>query len=206
MLVLIIGTATAVKQPPYMTLPLIISVFVMLLQIDINRYAFLVGGINCVIYAIVYFIIGIYASAGQSLFFSFPLQIITFINWKKHAYKSSTILKSLSAKQRIIIALAFFLCWSAVAISLYKIGNPYAILDTTASILGVLSTFLSMFTYKEYPYISVVGGLITIFLNVQVCLNNIQQLPYLIYSVYSYICIIITTVNINKLYKEQKVI
>jgi len=204
MLVIIVSLAIAVKQPPYMTLPLTISIFIMLLQTGINRYAFLIGGLNSVIYAATYFVIGIYASAWYALLFSFPLQIIAFINWNKHKYKNSTILKSLSVKVRIIIAVAFALCWAVIFAILYTKGNPYAILDSTSSLLGILGTFLSMLAYKEYTYISLVGGVITIFLNTQVCMNDIHQLPYLVFSIYSYICVIITFININKLYKEQR--
>lgn len=204
MLVIIVSLAIAVKQPPYMTLPLTISIFIMLLQTGINRYAFLMGGFNSIIYAATYFIIGIYASAWYALLFSFPLQIIAFINWNKHKYKNSTVLKSLTVKARFLIAIAFALCWTAIFVILYTNGNPYAMLDSTSSLLGILGTFLSMLAYKEYPYISLIGGVITIFLNTQVCMNDIHQLPYLVFSIYSMVCIIISSININKLYKEQR--
>ena len=146
----------------------------------------------------------IYASALYAILFSFPLQIITFVKWNKHKYKSSTVLKSLSVRAKIIIAVAFATCWTAVFISLLKSGTPYAVLDSTSSLLGILGVFLTMLAYKEYPYISLAGGVISIFLNVQVCLNDINRIPYLVFSIYSYICVIITFININKLYKEQR--
>ena len=203
-LALIIATAIAVKQPPYMTFPLTISIFIMLLQTEINRYAFLIGGINAVIYATTYFIIGIYALAWYSLLFSFPLQIIAFINWDRHKYKNSTILKSLSLKAWIIIGIAFAICWTIIFAILYAKGNPYAILDSTSSLLGILTTIFSMLAYKEYTNISLVGGVISIFLNAQICINDIHQLPYLMFSVYSMVCIIISSININKIYEEQR--
>ncbi len=204
MLVLILGSAIIVKQPPYMTLPLTISIFIMLLQTGVNRYAFLMGGINSIIYAVVDFSMGLYASAWYAILFSFPLQIIAFINWNKHRYKNSTVLKALSVRAKIIIAVAFATCWTAVFISLLKSGTPYAILDSTYSLLGILGVFLSMLAYKEYPYISLVSGVISIFLNVQVCINNIARLPYVVFSIYSMVCVIILFININRLYKEQK--
>ena len=204
MLVIIVSSAIAVKQPPYMTLPLTISIFIMLLQTGVNRHAFLMGGINSIIYAAVDFSMEIYASALYAILFSFPLQIITFVKWNKHKYKNSTVLKSLSVRAKIIIAVAFATCWTAVFISLLKSGTPYAVLDSTSSLLGILGVFLTMLAYKEYPYISLAGGVISIFLNVQVCLNDINRIPYLVFSIYSYICVIITFININKLYKEQR--
>lgn len=204
MLVLILTVAIMVKQKFFMTLPLLVSIFIMLLQTEVNRYAFLMGGINSIIYAVAYAYIGTYASAWYSFLFSFPLQIITFINWNKHTYKNSAVLKSLSARMYIAIAIMFALCWSSVFLYLFRQGNSYAMLDSASSLLGVLGTFLSMFAYKEYPYINAVGGLITIFLNVQVSMNDICRLPYLIFSIYSFVCVVIATININKLYKEQR--
>ena len=204
MLIFIIGSAIIIKQPPYMTLPLTISVFIMLLQTEVNRFAFLMGGLNSVIYATVDFKMGVYASGWYGLLFSFPLQIISFINWNRRKYKNSTVLNSLSKKARIIIALAFAVCWAAIFVILYIKDNPYAILDSTSSLLGILVTFLSMFAYREYPYINILGGVISIFLNTQICINDINRVPYLIFSAYSMICIVVTAVNINKLYKEQR--
>lgn len=204
MLIIITVTAIIVKQPPYMMLPLAISIFIMLLQTDVSRYAFLLGGINSIIYATVYFIMGIYASALYTLLFSSTLQIITFLNWKKHAYKNSTILKSLSVKQRVIMAIGFLVCWSIIFLILYSNGNTYAVLDTTSSLLGTLVSCLALLAYKEYPYISILSGITSMFLNIQICINDIHQLPYFIFSIYSCFCIIITAINVHKLYLEQK--
>ena len=110
MLAIIVGSAIVVKQPPYMTLPLTISIFIMLLQTGINRYALLLGGVNSIIYAIVDFAMGLPASGWYALLFSFPLQIIAFINWNRNKYKSSTVLKSLSTKARIVVGVLFAIC------------------------------------------------------------------------------------------------
>lgn len=203
MLALIVSTAIIVKQPPFMTLPLTISIFIMLLQTSVNRYAFLIGGLNSIIYAIVYMFMGIYASAWYALLFSCPLQIITFLNWKKKAYKNSTVLKSLSPKARIILSIATLVCLGIVFLILYKNGNTYAILDSASSVLGMLVTFLSLLAYKEYPFVNLISGIIAIFLNAQICTNDFSQLPYLFYSIYSFICIAITALSTHKLYKEQ---
>ena len=203
MLILIVSVSIAVKQPPFMTLPLTVSIFIMLLQTSVNRYAFLIGGLNSIIYAIVYMCMGVYASAWFALLFSCPLQIMTFLNWKKNAYKNSTVLKSLSTKARIILSIATAICLVVVFLILYKNGNTYAILDSMSSVLGVLVTFLSLLAYKEYPFVNLISGIIAIFLNTQICINDFSYLPYLIYSIYSFICIAITALSTHKLYKVQ---
>ncbi len=49
--ILIVATGTAFKQQFIRMVPLIISIGVMLLSSEANRYAYLVGGLNSIIYA-----------------------------------------------------------------------------------------------------------------------------------------------------------
>lgn len=78
-------TVAAVYFPGngYRILPLYVSLVVMLLQTNANRMCFLVGGINSVFYAAVYFSLGLYASSLYWLLFSCPIQIITFFGGGK---------------------------------------------------------------------------------------------------------------------------
>ena len=71
------------KQSALRMIPLYVSLVIFLLQSSVNRFAPLIGGINSVFYAIVYFYYELYATAIYSLIVSCPLQIITFINWSK---------------------------------------------------------------------------------------------------------------------------
>jgi hypothetical protein len=72
-------------------LPLLISLFIMFFQAEANRYSFIAGGANALFYTYVYFQVGLYASAVSALFFSFPIQILTFISWNKHSYEKAFI-------------------------------------------------------------------------------------------------------------------
>lgn len=53
-------------------LPLYVSLFVMILSAQVNRYAFLLGGLNLILYAAVYFVYGLYGMAAYALLVSFP--------------------------------------------------------------------------------------------------------------------------------------
>ena len=77
-MITVIVSSIIVKQDFIRTLPLIISLFVMLLQADANRYAYLAGGINAIIYGFVYWRLGLYASLASAVLFSVPIQILTF--------------------------------------------------------------------------------------------------------------------------------
>lgn len=67
------------KPSAFLYIPLFVSVLVMLLQARVSRYAFLVGGINSVLYMISYIKMSLYAMAIYSISVSFPLQMITFL-------------------------------------------------------------------------------------------------------------------------------
>ena len=68
----------------FKTLPTIVTLFVQLLMMSANRYAFLLGGCNSVIYGIVYFMEGVPFSGISALVLSFLPQIYTFFNWGKN--------------------------------------------------------------------------------------------------------------------------
>ena len=85
--ILILVTSILTKQKFIVIFPVFISLFIMSLQAEANRYAYLAGGINAVVYTGIYIYLGLYASAASAIFFSFPLQVVTFITWKKKAYK-----------------------------------------------------------------------------------------------------------------------
>ena len=201
-LILVSGILT--KQNPLFMIPLFVSLGVMALQADVNRTAYLIGGINAGIYGIVYIYMGLYASAASALLFSSPLQLVTFFNWKRKAYGKATIFKKLTTKTRIILALCAGLCFGVQQIVLNQLGSDYAILDNIASLVGIASSILSLLGYIEYIYLQILGTVLTIALNVQVTVSNPAHITYLIYSLYCIYCLAVAFRNVRKLYKEQQ--
>ena len=132
-----------------------------MLQAKANRYAYIFGGLNSILYAAIYVYAGIYASAASSFFFSFPIQIFTFWNWSKKTYKKSTKFRTMSTKARILSTLGFLAVWAGVLIALTLIGSSLALLDTSASLLGMTVLILTMLAYKEYapPVVAFVNAL-----------------------------------------------
>ena len=96
--VLIVTSSVVMKQDWFYIVPVCVSLIVMSLQADVNRCGYLLGAINSVYYSVVYFSFGIYAGAVNAFFVSFPLQLITFFNWKKNSYGNSVILKKCHQK------------------------------------------------------------------------------------------------------------
>ena len=104
------------KQHPLHILPLYVSLVIGALQAKANRFASLLGGINSILYAIVYLYLGLYASALYAILFSCPVQLVTFVRWNQK-YGSSTVFRKMTSKQRIVVSVSFVfsvaaVCWS----------------------------------------------------------------------------------------------
>jgi len=202
--VLILITGILFKQAFYRMLPLFVSLFVMTLQSKINRYGFLLGSANCVLYTIVYLYLGLYASIASTVLFSLPIQLITFFNWKKRSYHYAVMLKKMSIKLRIGTGIAFAVVWAVTFAILSFTNANCAILDNTASLLGILVSFLTMLAYVEYAYLGVVNSILGIFLNLQVMASDPSHITYVIYAFFALYCVILGAINVNKLYRKQQ--
>ena len=201
----IVTTGIIYKQTPLRLIPLIVSIGVMLLSSQANRYAHLIGGINSLIYGFAYWSLELYATALFSACVSFPLMIITFINWSRHKYKNSTQFKKMSTGLRIFTLALFIIIWLAIYVWYSKINGTYAFLDNTSSLLGMTVTILAMFAYIENTYINIISGKITIIINIEVKQKEPAHITYLIFSLYSMWAIVMAFINVNKLYKIQTI-
>lgn len=196
--------AIVFKQNFVRTLPLYVSLFVGMLQARASRFSYLVGGLNCVLYTIVYISLGLYASAASALLFSCPIQLITFVNWSKHSYKHSTEFKSLSTFKWLLIGIVFSVGFIIVNFVLSATDSSYRFLDNSASILGLIVSLLSMLSYREYSWLMLVTGSLNIVLYLNMSFDNPAQITFLIYGMYSMFCIIRQFFSVQKLYTEQK--
>jgi len=184
-------------------LPLYVSLVIGFLQAGANRYASLLGGFNSLLYAVVYFQLGLYASAGYALLFSCPVQLVTFVRWSRNAYQHSTQFRRLSGRQRIWIAVTFLVCFLVLYIVLAALGSEYQFLDNISSLLGILISILTMLAFIEYTWLMLPSGIISIFLNLATMQAHPDQMTYLIFSVYSMICVTRGFFSVRKLYAEQ---
>ncbi|MBQ8605874.1 MAG: nicotinamide mononucleotide transporter [Clostridia bacterium] len=201
--VLITVTGIVFRQLWYRILPLYISLFVMLLQTRANRYAFLLGGLNSILYAIVSFSLSLYGSGIHTLLVSFPMQVLTFIRWNKKSYGNSTVLKRLTNLQRLYCLIGFGLLWTVQYFVLSSVGSGYILLDNTLTILGLAGTVFSLLRLIEYPFISIISSIINLVLYIAMLKEHPGQMTYVVYTVYSLICCVISLRFMTKLYKKQ---
>ena len=142
LLMLVIATGITVtgiifKQDFWRMVPLYVSLFIAFMNSRVNRYAPLVGGLNSILYALVYLSYGLYSSAAYAFFISMTLQMVTFVRWNKRPLGNSTELRRLKAWQMItsvsLLAVGYVcLCF------ITKNVSQYFLLDNIITALGIL--------------------------------------------------------------------
>lgn len=197
-LISIAGTGIWFHQSFWQILPLFISLCVMFLQAKVNRYNFLVGGCNSILYAISYFSMTLYASAAYALFLSFPLQIISFFNWNKKTTEHVTELRRLTAKQRIFYTVGLMIAWLILFVVVSAFGSVYWVWDNTATLLGIVATVLSMLRFTEYTVFQIMTQIISLVMHIRIFWDTPSQITYIIYSVYALLCTILAIIRIQK--------
>ncbi len=197
-------TSFVFAQELYMIVPLYFSLGIMLLQSRANKYTFLLGGLNSVLYSAIYFHLKVYGVAATTFFVSMPFQLITFFRWKKHSDGNVTELKTLGLKKRLVLAAVFAVCWVLAYIVLSFFGSNYILFDNTLFLMSLVTSTLSVLCYLDFAYISCVSVFINICLAACMMREHPIQLTYLIYNVYALICCIRSVIRMSRIYKEQE--
>jgi nicotinamide riboside transporter PnuC len=201
--ILITVTGILFHQSLIRILPLYVSLVVGILQSRANRYASLLGGMNSILYALVYIYLGLYASAGYAILFSFPLQIMTFILWSRRKQGESTRFRKMSWRCRVAVLLGYLACFVILRAVLQAAGSNYQLLDNLTSLTGILISVLTMFAFVEYTWLMLPSGILSIVLNLSTMQTNPEQITYVIFSFYSITCVTIQFFRVRKLYAEQ---
>lgn len=201
--ILITVTGILFHQSLIRILPLYVSLVVGALQSRANRYAGLLGGMNSILYALVYLYLGLYASAGYAMLFSFPLQIVTFILWSRRKRGESTKFRKMSWRCRILVLLGYLACFVTLRMVLKAAGSSHQLLDNLTSLTGILISVLTMFAFVEYTWLMLPSGILSIVLNVATMQTNPEQITYVIFSLYSITCVTIQFFRVRRLYAEQ---
>ena len=106
------------KPDPLAIAPLFVSLVVMVLQARVNRYALLLGSLNSLLYCYYYFTMGLMSNFLYAIIISFPLQLVSFINWSRNTKGSVTTLKKMTAAQYVFSGIGFVVMWVAWSVQL----------------------------------------------------------------------------------------
>ncbi len=202
--ILITVTGILFKQSLLRIIPLYVSLVVGLLQSRANRFSYLLGGLNCIIYTVAYISFGLYATAASTLLFSCPVQLITFWRWSKRSYKQSTEFRTLKPIHWLLGGIGFAVCFILVRFVLKTAQSNYPTLDNLATLVGLAVSLLSLLSFREYSWLMPVTGVINLILYAVMTADDPAQVTYLIYAVNSMICIIGQFFSVRRLYAEQK--
>ena len=183
--------------------PLYISLIIMLLQTQANRYTYLLGAVNALFYGGVDLYLGLYAMAAYSMLVSSSLQIVTFVNWSKKPYGNSTMFKKLGLKKTAFLLAGFVAAWVIMYLVFSIFDSSYLVLDNTVTLLGILSTIICALSYIEYAYLNLISLVVSSVLYLQMMQTNPGQITYFIFNIYSFTCNVLALIKIRKLYAQQ---
>ena len=204
-MVLVTIASILVKQAMIRVLPLYVSMVISLLLSRVNRYAYLLGGINSIAYGFIALYYKIPGSAINAFCFSFPLQILSFIRWSRSAWKNTTVLKKMTLRGRILNLLLLLGGGCGYFFLIRAMGSASSLIDTAASLLGIYISILQVLKYSEYTYLMIPSGLMTISLYLSLMAKgNMEQLPFLIYACFSLLCSVRAVGQVKHILKAQK--
>ena len=178
------------KQMFIKVLPCYISLVVMLLQARANKYCFLLGALNSIIYAVGYYFEKVYGSLAEALILSFPIQMITFFVWKRNEGKSQSKTRNLTLKQALITVASFVVVWIGMYFVFKAIGDSSPILDNSIFVLSLVIYVYTLFGIVESRLLLIVSCCISLTMWTIKTFYDIKSITYVLLSVYNlYMCI-----------------
>ena len=204
--IMIIAFAIINSQSFVATLPTLITLVVLIMSVRANRYAFVVGASNCVLYGIAYIIEGVYFSAASALLVSMPIQIFSFFVWSRHKTgKTSSELIRMKWWQLALSIVAVFPAWAGCYFGISGfIGGNQPLLDSLAFVLGLLISVLVAFRFIEGQYFNIISCLISLAMWIIICIESPNNVNFLIISCYNLFRTVQATVNWTMLYLKGK--
>ena len=208
--ILVIGIIE--KQDVIKLIPALFGLIVYMLASKAFRIAYLFGALNSAVYSIGYFMMGLYGNAFVNLVLYVPLQIFTFLQWRKKKYKQATEFKRLPVKYEILLfagaVVAWGICW--FVLTLIPGSSSVPAFDAIGTILGPITAVITMFALMEtigYELIASGSGIVMWIILITTSAMNgegLADITYLISNCFTVYCQICKTFTWTKLYKEQQ--
>ena len=197
-------TTTVVKENALTTLPLYVSLLIGVLTAGANRYANLLGSINCIFYTLVYIYFGLYGQALQALLISCPIQMVTFVMWHRRAYKSSTHFRSLKLWQVLSILALMAVSYVGMSFFLDAAGASYPYLDNAITVISTVQIILALLSFREFSWVALPVCVLLVILDVVMIANEPIRIAYLIYSAHALLCAVRQFFSVRRIYREQR--
>lgn len=158
-----------------------------------TRYAYFFGISNVILYSIVCYSKGLYISSLYNMFYSFPVMVYGYINWR--SVKDNFKVKILSNGKRIALAIGMFFAVCAFAVVSKNILNgSNVLLDAIVSVSACVATFLMAKRYIEQWHLFIVANFFGVIMFLIINLGNMMDVEllmmwsiYLVNSIYGMI-------------------
>ena len=185
--VLIVVFAILREQSFLKTLPTLVTLVVQLLLVRANRYAFLLGGTNALLYAISYYTEGLYFSLISALAISVPLQFYSFFVWSRRRERPGRGLRILGVKWLSVTLIATLAAW---LICYFLLGGlfetaSYPLLDSYLFAASITVSLLSAWQFVESQFLSVLSCCLSLGLWIALTLRNPANVNYVIIAAYN---------------------
>lgn len=181
--ILVSGVMT--KQMIIKMLPALISLIVTAFIAKANRYGFLLGSLNSVLYAIGYAIERLYASVIYIIVFGAILQFITFIMWNKNAKSKNANLRKMNLLYWIVCCFVVSVIYFIAFIYNWKRGGSNIFFDSFIVATGTTCTLLSMLRFVESQIFNCLNNLVNLVMWIVISISNISNITYVIIGVYT---------------------
>lgn len=205
--ILIIVFAVLREQSFIKTLPTLITLIVQLMMVKANRYAFLVGGINAMLYGISYFNESLYFSLVSAVVISAPIQFYSFIVWsKKPCKEDAPPLRFLGWKKLSVAIAASLVGWGICIFGLSELFQSavYPTLDSYLFVMGITVSLLAAWGYIDSQYMNILSVVLGLLLWILLTVQDPANFNYVIIYVYNLYRIIQTSVSWTKKYRQTK--
>ena len=191
------------EQSFFRILPLYISLFVMAFQSRGLRIAPLLGSINSLLYAAVFFHYSLYASMINSAFVAFPFQLLAFFRWTKRKDGATTHFRVMTPRGRLAFIGLLAVAYIPYLFLNHTLGTQHLFLDTAASLLSLSATFLMVLAYWEYTLVASTSFLTQATMYTLMLATLPEQLPYAIYMSYAALCNLRGSLVVRSIFKRQ---
>ena len=173
------------EQPFFKTLPTLVTLVVQVMNAHADRRAFLLGGINALLYGYSYFSEGVYFSMISAVAISAPMQIYTFFNWRRHSKGKLPALKMLGARRVMIVIGLTLAGWGICCLMPFFASGTFPMVDAMSFALGITVTLLVARRYVDSQFFGLANCLIGLILWILLAIKDPANLNYVIISAYN---------------------
>lgn len=204
-IVLVIALAACIYQNNSLIVVIttISGIIYVLLNAKVNKYGFVFGIINILLYGIILLNQKIYGGAIYNIVYGFPMLVYGYIIYSRDEKKKQIGIKTIDSKVRTwaIVILTIVIAITAYVLSL--LNSNLVIIDSITIILGASGIYLASNKYKEQWIVWIIANTMNTIMWTILTIKNIENLPILVMWLVCLVNSIYGFFHWNKLNKEK---